>query len=42
MEIALVTIPAATWQSMHLHTSSLSAASLGKGLEDLDLCVPWT
>ncbi len=31
MEIAVVTIPAATWQSIQLHTSSLVEASLGKG-----------
>jgi hypothetical protein len=42
MEIALVTISAATWQSMHLPTVSLAAASLGKRLRDLDLCVTWT
>jgi len=42
MEIALMTISAATWQSIHLPTFSLAAASLGKGPSDLDLCVKWT
>ncbi len=34
-----MTISAATWQSIHLPTLALAAASQGEGLSDIVLCV---